>query len=217
MLRIAKRLLAGYRQTIKWENPAEIPNMRIIPSSILLLLPLAVPAVSQAQVNATITGQYTGGGLYTYMISVDNMTSETFDVFWFSYFPGNGGPVDFLPSQPLNITTQAGWEGSDISYSGGYGIYFEPINDSATPLVPNSTVTFGFESADSPSVLEGYAPLPAGGPPQETVTSFALTYTELYDPNGYVVPQVIVVPEPSSALVLMLAGGVAMWRRRRSK
>jgi hypothetical protein len=107
-------------------------------------------AKAQPQVTATISAESIGSESYDYTVTVDNGSAYSYDAIWFSFLPHL---ENFLPSKPTSVTPPSGWEGTITSSSDGYGIEFLPLNNSITPLLPNSSVIFSFDSPDLPSVI----------------------------------------------------------------
>jgi hypothetical protein len=138
----------------------------------LLVLLLSAPIAAQAQgslVYATILEVQIGDDSYDYTITLVNDSQNAYDFFYFSYYPASSG-ISFLPSGPTSVSTPSGWSGQIIRY-GGYGIVFQPLNNSSPPLLPNSSVVFSFDSPDSPSIIAGNS-LVDGYAPEARVTSF---------------------------------------------
>jgi hypothetical protein len=106
---------------------------------------------------AQLRGVSLGRGEYAYTLTLENSTASTSDIqmFWFAW---NSGQADFLASEPTAIQTPPGW--TNVVEGGGagdgYSIQFITFT---TPLTPGSSVTFTFESPDSPKIMAGPAAL----------------------------------------------------------
>ena len=106
---------------------------------------------------AQISGVSVGHGTYAYTLTLHNTAASTASIalFWFAW---EAGQADFMTSQPTSINTPAGWSATvDGGGDGdGYSIQFVTFT---SPLKPGSSVTFTFNSADSPKMMAGPATL----------------------------------------------------------
>jgi hypothetical protein len=125
---------------------------------------LAVLAGAAAEANAAqilagaqMRGVALGGGNYKYTLTLENTAASTSEIgmFWFAW---EAGQADFLVSEPTSIQTPSGWnavvEGG--TEGDGYSIQFVTFTNA---LKPGSSVTFTFNSGDSPSIMAGPAAL----------------------------------------------------------
>jgi hypothetical protein len=168
-------------------------------------------AKAQPQVTATISAESIGSESYDYTVTVDNGSAYSYDAIWFSFLPHL---ENFLPSKPTSVTPPSGWEGTITSSSDGYGIEFLPLNNSITPLLPNSSVIFSFDSPDLPSVIAETWMDPKS--PPDATWLFGSGGVDV-EPYTWVVPQYVqAVPEPSS-LGLVLTGLGGLWLRRQRR
>ncbi len=125
-----------------------------------LILVGAMSNAVQAQgiiAGAQMSGVALGGGEYAYTLTLTNSAASIagIQMFWFAW---DSGQADFLASVPTSIKTPAGWN-SLVDGGGandGYSIQFVTFT---TPLVPGSSMTFTFNSPDSPALMAGPAPL----------------------------------------------------------
>jgi hypothetical protein len=135
------------------------------------------------------------GANYDYTITLNNTGSTTIETFWFAWVPGE----DFLPSNPITVQAPGGWADS-ITHTGagdGYAIRFDTTT---TPVNPGNSMTFQFESPDTPAAVAGDSPY---YPTMPVGTSFVYQGAAFTTPSQSFVVQP--VPEPS-ALALLLAG-----------
>jgi hypothetical protein len=94
---------------------------------------------------------------YAYTLTLENTAASSSDIgmFWFAW---EAGQADFLASEPTSIQTPVGWNAT-VEGGGagdGYSVQFVTFT---TPLTPGSSVTFTFDSADSPKIMAGPASL----------------------------------------------------------
>jgi hypothetical protein len=192
--------------------PVVLPNYFTLITG-LLLIGATYQAQAQGYVaSAQISAQAVGDGTYNYTIQLNNSSSSMNPIgtFWFAWVPDVYG-YDLLTSMPMNLQTPAGWGGyvtggDSYYYPDGYSIQFYA---NAAPLAPGSSLTFGFNSTDSPATLNATSPyfnLPAS-------TSYIYASYAEGDPGAEIALQV--VPEPSSlSLVLVAVFGVIFGGRR---
>jgi hypothetical protein len=180
------------------------------------LLCLGVEGVLHAQgylVNAQITGQAAGGGLYNYTIKLNNASSSTASIgeFWFAWVPDNYA-YDLLPSSPTVTQAPAGWYygvyNGNYYYPDGYSIQF--YNFSGLSLAPGASDTFKFTSADSPATLGQNSPfygIPA-------LTSYAYDDSGS-DPGTEFLVTPAAAPEPSVTSLLGVCAACLLFANRR--
>jgi hypothetical protein len=115
---------------------------------------------------ADISGYSLGRGNYAYTLTLTNAPASTSDIgmFWFGW---ESGQADFLSSEPTSIQTPAGWNATVEGGGAGDGYSVQFITFT-TPLAPGSSVTFTFDSTDSPRIMSEEAELFPGYP---TLTS----------------------------------------------
>jgi hypothetical protein len=100
---------------------------------------------------AQITGKSLGHGEYTYALTLQNFTNSSSQIglFWFAW---EAGQADFLASQPTDIQTPPGWEAT-VEGGGdddGFSVQFVSYTNA---LQPGSSITFNFDSTDSPKIM----------------------------------------------------------------
>jgi len=103
------------------------------------------------------SGQLSGtasNGAFSYTLTLSNSNASTTNIetFWFSWVPG----ADFMPANPTDIKTPAGWT-DQITHGGsgdGYAIQFVT---STAPLAPGGSLTFTFTSTSSPATMAGHS------------------------------------------------------------
>ncbi len=149
--------------------------------------------------SAFISSQSLGGGMYDYIITLQNSASSTssIETFWYAWLP-NGD--NFLPSYPSSVTPPSGWN-SYISYgyygyySYDYGIEFTSSTD---PITPGSSRNFEFVTSDPPNVINGPSSIYPG---YQVGTSYL--YSGIESGN---VAQIVTqpVPEPTLLSIFML-------------
>jgi len=126
-------------------------------SAALLAGTATVARAAAILADAQMSGVSLGLGNYKYTLTLENTAASTSEIgmFWFAW---EAGQADFLASEPTSIQTPPGWiavvEGGDAG--DGYSIQFVTYT---TPLNPGSSVTFTFNSGDSPSVMASPASL----------------------------------------------------------
>jgi hypothetical protein len=125
-----------------------------------LFLVWAASATVQARgilAGAQMSGVSLGRGEYAYTLTLTNSpaSSASIGLFWFAWAAGQ---ADFLLSEPTSIQTPAAWNATVEGGSAGDG-YSIQFNTFTTPLAPGSSLTFKFDSPDSPRIMAGPAPL----------------------------------------------------------
>jgi len=107
--------------------------------------------------DAELSGIPLGRGVYAYTLTLENSTASTAHIglFWFAW---EAGEADFLTSNPTSIQTPAGWK-SVVEGGGGDDGYSIQFSTLTSPLAPGSSVTFTFDSPDSPAIMGGPATL----------------------------------------------------------
>jgi uncharacterized protein YjdB len=94
------------------------------------------------------------GSNFNYNIVLSNSSSSNSGIgtFWYAWIPGE----DFLATSPISVTPPTGW-GDSITNMGsgdGYAILYT-ANSSASYVAPGSTLSFQFQSADTPAQVNG--------------------------------------------------------------
>jgi hypothetical protein len=175
----------------------------------LILVGAASAAVHAQGIMASgqLSGVPLGRGEYAYTLTLENTAASTsgIQMFWFAW---EAGQADFLASLPTSVHTPAGWN-STVEGGGagdGYSIQFVTFN---TPLKPGSSLTFTFDSPDSPKIMAAPASLYAEYP---TLSSQVYSGHAADGVQDLFVVQV--VPEPSS-WALFGAGALVMGLLRR--
>jgi hypothetical protein len=192
--------------------PRALPDCVAIITGLLLIGATYQIEAQGYIASAQISVQAVGDGTYNYTIQLNNDSSSMNPIgtFWFAWVPDVYG-YDLLTAMPMNLQTPANWGGyvtggDSYYYADGYGIQFYA---NGAPLAPGSSLTFGFNSTDSPATLNATSPyfnLPAS-------TSYIYAGYAEGDPGAEIALQV--VPEPSSlSLVLVALFGLIFGGRR---
>ncbi len=154
-----------------------------------LTLSLATLTLAHAQGelgSGTISG--TGSGPYNYSITFGNLAGATSPVgsVWYAWVPGQF----YLPSTPISAFAPAGWTAT-IS---GASVQYTANSSASYILAGNSLSGFGYAASFSPATL---AATPNSG------VSVAYSAGLFSDAGNTFTVQV--VPEPSSAILLLCA------------
>jgi hypothetical protein len=150
-------------------------------------------AQGSLNLSATIS-DVQNGGLYDYTLNLtDPAGSASAETFWFGWtFSGS-----FLTSEPSAIVSPSAWN-SSITQGPGYAIEWT----TSTPLTAGHSLTFQFDSPDSPSVMAA------------NDESYAFGGAAFSTPEQEFAPQQ--VPEPSTfGLLATGLAGVSAWLARR--
>jgi hypothetical protein len=181
-------------------------NRFLLAVPFLVAAPLA--ALGAESATATLTASTSAAGSH-YDAVLINTGTTTVGTFWFAWVPGK----DFLPTSPLNITSPAGWQ--DIithgSASDGYAIQWKATSAASDLAAGSSLSGFGFDSADTPTQLQGNSPF---FPTFPVGTSFVYSGTPFSDAGFQFVAATVAAPEPAS-LGALGVGGLLLLRRRR--
>ena len=162
--------------------------------------------------SATIAATPLGGGVTQYNLTLTNTSIDATSIgtFWFSWIPG----VDYMEAKPTNITAPVGWifpvTGADNA-SDGDAIEYYNVSGPADQLAAGHSFNFSFDSTETLSQILG--PSSYDGHLLET-TSFV--YAGFPESDGGFQFNVTAVPEPLSASMIALSGGVLLLRRRRA-
>lgn len=156
-------------------------------------------ALAQGQLGSgTIVG--TGAGIYTYSLSFGDLPGATSPIgsVWYAWVPGQF----YLPGTPTSASAPAGWTASIVGASIGF-VASSPANF----IAPGQSLSgFSYQANFSPAQL---AAAPNSG------VSVAYSGGLFSDAgNTFTVQN---VPEPSTAALLLCAGGGLGWRLRRAK
>ena len=176
---------------------------KLIFCSLSILLALGIAETTHAQTldaSGQINGIAVGGGLYNYTLTLKNASDATSSIeyFWFGELPG----LNFLPTSPTSVSPPSGW--TDIVTHGGsdgYGIEFD--GGSMVAIVAGSSLTFSFQSADSPAQINANSPFYPTYPASMSILWGGTPFGP-FSPSEELVPQP--VPEPSSMALVMLCG-----------
>jgi len=141
------------------------------------------------QAAAQLTGVKLAPAHYAYTLTLENTAVSTSEIqmFWFAWAAGG---ADFLGSQPTSIVPPPGWNYT-VEGGGpddGYSIQFVTFT---TPLKPGSSLTFTFDSPDSPKEMAGPAPLFPSSP---TLSSFVYSAHAASGLQEQIVAQVVSPP-----------------------
>jgi len=104
---------------------------------------------------AELSGVSLGRGKYAYTLTLTNSPASTASIglFWFAWAAGQ---ADFLESEPTSIHTPSSWNAT-VEGGGGDDGYSIQFNTFTAPLAPGSSLTFTFDSPDSPRIMGGPA------------------------------------------------------------
>jgi hypothetical protein len=103
------------------------------------------------------------GADFNYTINLANASSSNAGIgtFWYAWVPGK----DFLATNPISVSPPTGWTDmvTNASPSDGFAIQFV-ASSSTFDVKPGSSLNFSFESADSPSSVNGNSAFYPGTP-----------------------------------------------------
>jgi len=148
---------------------------------------------------------------FDYTLTLNNAGTSTSQIETFYFCWSGPGGHNLMPSSPTNVLSVAGWTAqvTNNGASDGYAILFETAT---TPLNPNSSLTFDFQSADSPAVLQGVSSFDSRS---EVLFYFLYSGPGLRGVGAQFTAEY--VPEPSSAALLtfgLLGLLLTGWRKR---
>jgi hypothetical protein len=177
---------------------------RIIPLGIVLsAIGMLTASASAETIDASvvITAKPDGSDFdYTIMLTnTSGLGNDSIATFWFAWVPG----MDFLPTEPLSVTLPTGWK-DVITHGGstdGYAIQFDALS-TASDLAPGRSLTFGFQSADTPTELMADSPF---HPTFPVLTAFVYSQGPLKGDGQQILASFASVPEPST-LTLGIVG-----------
>jgi hypothetical protein len=101
--------------------------------------------------SATMTASQVDPSTFGYTITLTDTGQTQIGTFWFAWIPVPD--ENFLATPPTAVTPPSGW-GYAITHNGasdGYGIEFEA---NSSLMQPGQSLTFGFQSTDSPAAVE---------------------------------------------------------------
>jgi hypothetical protein len=167
------------------------------PSMVMAVQPLA---------SGTITTTATGA-TNTYALTLSDAAGSPASIasVWAAWVPGKF----FFAATPSSVSSPAGWSGTTAN--GG----IQWTADSSSFDIPaGSTLSgFGFESTESPSLIDGDSPSFPGTP---TMTSVAYDGGILLDTGTTFAFTPTAVPEPTTLALLAPAAFVMLRRSRRN-
>lgn len=172
---------------------------------LLLVWTAATRVDAQLNPSATLSSQPAGLNFdYTLSLNNNSPPNTPIETLWYGWVPGE----NFLPSMPLSVQPPSGWAFTITGGGPGDGYAIEFVTSTA-PLNPGNSLTFQFQSADSPAALAGNSPF---YPTTPVGTSFVYEGAPFSSAGQSFLVQS--VPEPS-ALALLLVGGLALLVRHR--
>jgi hypothetical protein len=184
--------------------------IRLTLSALVIAMFVQPAARAQISASATYTPQQLGPNSWRYSLTLNNTGSTNVSTLWFGWvvYP----PIyDLLPNLPTNVSAPAGWTGTGLndSFYGGYSVEW---TTTSSPLPAHSSLSgFSFDSPDAPTVMLQNSPVFGLF---RTDTSWAYIGASQGDP-GFQFRPVQNVPEPVSAIALLLPLVVTLRRRRR--
>jgi hypothetical protein len=197
---------------------------KLLLAAALATLGILCPAPAQE-----ITGQIYGtpsvlhSGDYTYDVTFQNSSSSMNPVafIWFAWTPDNG-PYnyggDLMQDSPAaGITTPSGWSANAYSFYPfpGYDGYSIQFTSGSTGLAPGQSVTFQFDSPDSPSVMGGLSRYPfADSTHYPVLYSYYYQTTSETGASGNFTVSLVPAPEPSTLGLLTLGSLALLWSGR---
>jgi hypothetical protein len=159
-----------------------------------------------AQLNPSATLSSQPAGLnFNYTLTLDNNSppNTPIETLWYAWVPGS----DFLPTSPTSVQAPAGWTGTIMGGGPGDGFSIE-FTTSTAPLNSGNSLTFQFQSSDTPAQLAGNSPF---FPTTPVGTSYVYEGSPFVTAGGPFVVQS--VPEPST-MALLLVGALGLLHRR---
>ena len=167
-----------------------------------------------ATINAsTVVSAAAAGSNFNYTVTLSNASSSSSGIgtFWYAWTPGQ----DYMASNPASVSPPSGWTDT-VTHAGtgdGYAIQFV-ANSAANDVKPGSSLNFAFQSASTPSSVEGNsvdfpgtpvgtsvvypgAPFSDGG--HQFVVTAASSPTPTPTPTGTPTPTPAPTPSPTPA------------------
>jgi hypothetical protein len=135
--------------------------VRVTRSLLAAALLAGVAGAAQAATKAggTIGSADLGGGVFRYTITLTNVGTTGIKTFWYAWIPGQ----DYLATSPTNITSPAGWSAIITGGAPGDGYAIQWTTSSA-PLAPGASLSYAFQSTDSPAMIAGNSTFFPGTP-----------------------------------------------------
>jgi hypothetical protein len=102
---------------------------------------------------ATISDTQIGPDSYRYGITLTDAGTTQLGTFWFAWVPGQ----DYLDTSPTSVSDPTGWEDlvTNADASDGFGIQWHVVSTSADELSPGNSLSFTFDSTDTPAEVFG--------------------------------------------------------------
>jgi hypothetical protein len=167
--------------------------------AMVILSGITAAHAQTERASASISDVSLGGGVFAYTISLTDTSAVNIETFWNAWVPGK----DFMAVSPTSIVSPTGWT-SAITGGGGTDGFAIMWTTSTTPLTPNQTFNFSFDSTVAPAAMNGNSVF---YPTTPVETSFIYQGAAFGDAgNQFIVQPVAAVPEPSAGMLASLGG-----------
>jgi outer membrane biosynthesis protein TonB len=163
-----------------------------------------------ATINASgVISSTAAGADFNYTIKLTNASSSNAGIgtFWYAWVPGE----DFLAASPSSVSPPAGWTDAITNEGPSDGFAIQFVADSSVyDVQPGTSMNFSFESAESPSSVNGnsvfYPSTPAstatvypGAPFSDAGHTFVVTPASTPTPTPTPTPAPTPTPTPTPA------------------
>ena len=162
---------------------------------------------------ATYTFNQLSPTTWNYQFSVTDTGTTPIGTFWFSWLPGQ----NYMNTAPISAAAPTGWMAQTFHGTTAGDGFSERWVDNAGALMPGQSISgLSFVSATTPDEIAGASPFHGGIPELTSDVYMGAPLVGADAPFVATLASTSAVPEPSSVVLILLAGVLLLvgnWRR----